>query len=385
MMGESMQRTIAILGATGSIGTQALDVARQHPDSFLPVCLTAHSSAEKLFELVREFRPKVAALEIEPETIPEDVRFCEWILGEGSSARALKASGADDALCAIVGIAGLDATWTALDVCERVLLANKEALVTGGELVMEKARRLGKQLLPVDSEHSAIFQCLQAANGNPADRLILTASGGALRDWPIERIGNATREDVLRHPTWVMGGKITVDCATMLNKGLEVMEAHYLFDMPVDRIDVVIHPQSVIHSMVEFADGAVLAQLGNPDMRGPIGYAMGYPNRVPYGGKRLNFADIGTLTFRKPDLERYRCLKLSLDAISAGGTAPVVLNGANEAAVAAFLHDRIPFGRIPEIVESALNAIPAAPVTCIADVYAADAEARRMAAAQMDF
>lgn len=374
-----MLRTIAILGATGSIGTQALDIARRHPDRFYPVCLTARSSAEKLFALVREFRPRVAALDIEPEYIPEDLRFCQWFFGKGSSARALAASGADDALCAIVGIAGLDAVWTALDVCKRVLLANKEALVTGGDLVMKKAAELGKPMLPVDSEHSAIFQCLQAANGNPASRIILTASGGALRDMPIQNIYNATRVDVLKHPTWVMGGKITVDCATMLNKGLEVIEAHYLFDMPVDRIDVVVHPQSVIHSMVEFEDGGVLAQLGSPDMRGPIGYAMGFPERVSYSGKRLNFTELASLTFREPDRERYRCLWLSIDAINAGGTAPVILNGANEVAVDWFLNDRIPFGRIPEVVENVLERIEFGSVKSIADVYAADAEARRAA------
>lgn len=372
-----MSRTIAILGATGSIGTQALDIARRHPDRFSPVCLTARSSAEKLFALVREFRPRVAALDVEPETIPEDVKHCQWFFGPCSSALALAAADADDALCAIVGIAGLDAVWTALDVCKRVLLANKEALVTGGELVMEKAARLGKTMLPVDSEHSAIFQCLQAANGNPAKRLILTASGGALRDMPMEQIYNATRTDVLRHPTWVMGGKLTVDCATMMNKGLEVIEAHYLFGMPVNRIDVLVHPQSVIHSMVEFADGAVLAQLGSPDMRGPIGYAMGYPERVEYDGKRLNFAELSQLTFKQPDLKRYRCLRLALDAINARGTAPVILNGANEVAVDWFLKERIPFGRISEAVEQALNILPTSAVRNISDVYAADSEARR--------
>lgn len=372
-------RTIAILGATGSIGTQALDIARLHPDRFSPVCLTARSSAEKLFALVREFRPRVAALDIEPETVPEDVKDCQWFFGPGSSALALAAAEADDALCAIVGIAGLDAVWTALDVCKRVLLANKEALVTGGALVMEKAARLGKPMLPVDSEHSAIFQCLQAANGNPAERLILTASGGALRDMPIEQIYNATRADVLKHPTWVMGGKITVDCATMLNKGLEVIEAHYLFGMPVDRVDVVVHPQSVIHSMVEFADGALLAQLGSPDMRGPISYAMGYPERLAYAGKRLDFTELTQLTFKRPDSARYPCLRLALDAINARGTAPVILNGANEVAVDWFLKDRIPFGRIPEVVEQVLNILPTGAVRNISDVYESDAEARRAA------
>lgn len=374
-----MRRTIAILGATGSIGTQALDIARRYPDHFYPVCLTAHASAEKLFQLVREFRPRVAALEIEPREIPEDVKFCRWIFGKNSSARALAESGAEDALCAIVGIAGLDAVWTALDHCQRVLLANKEALVTGGNLVMEKAARLNKPLLPVDSEHSAIFQCLQGAGPNRPRRLILTASGGALRDFPLENLYHATPADVLKHPTWVMGKKITVDCATMLNKGLEVIEAHYLFHMPVEKIHVTIHPQSVVHSMVEFEDGAVLAQMGNPDMRGPIGYAMGYPHRLDYQARPLDFAAFSQLTFQAPDLKRYPCLGLALEAIRARGTAPVILNGANEAAVAAFLAERIPFGAIAETVEKALNRIAIAPVCSIEDVYGADALARKTA------
>ena len=374
-----MRRTIAILGATGSIGTQALDIVRRYPDHFYPVCLTAHASAEKLFQLVREFRPQVAALEVEPREIPEDLGFCRWIFGKNSSARALAESGAEDALCAIVGIAGLEAVWTALDHCQRVLLANKEALVTGGDLVMEKAAKLGRPLLPVDSEHSAIFQCLQGAGPNRARRLILTASGGALRDFPMERLYHATAEDVLKHPTWVMGKKITVDCATMLNKGLEVMEAHYLFHMPVERIDVTLHPQSVVHSMVEFEDGAVLAQMGNPDMRGPIGYAMGYPHRLDYQAKPLDFRAFSQLTFQAPDLKRYPCLKLSMEAIRTGGTAPVTLNGANEVAVAAFLAGRIPFGAIAETVEKALNQLEATPVRSIEEVYAADALARRTA------
>ena len=261
----------------------------------------------------------------------------------------------------------------ALDVSQAVY--SVEAL----NVLQNEAARLGKPILPVDSEHSAVFQCLQAANGNPAERLILTASGGALRDMPLDRIYNANRADVLKHPTWLMGGKITVDCATMLNKGLEVIEAHYLFGMPVERIEVVVHPQSVIHSMVEFTDGAVLAQLGSPDMRGPIGYAMGFPERIEYAGKRLDFTELTKLTFMQPDPARYPCLGLALDAINARGSAPVILNGANEVAVDWFLKGRIPFGRIAEVVEQALNILPAGAVRNISDVYAADAEARRVA------
>ena len=374
------KRTIAILGATGSIGTQALDIVRRYPDRFSAVCLAAHSSAEKLFDLVREFRPQVAALAVEPKEIPEDVKFCQWIFGEDSARQALAASKPQDALCAIVGIAGLDAVWTALDVCEHVLLANKEALVTGGDLVMEKAARLNIPMLPVDSEHSAIFQCLQGKAGNPVRRLLLTASGGALRTWTKEAMATATVRDVLAHPTWNMGGKITVDCATMLNKGLEIIEAHHLFSMPGEKIDVVVHPQSIIHSMIEFEDGAVLAQLGMPDMRGPIGYAMGYPERIPYDAKLLDFAAIGHLDFAAPDFDRFPCLRMAIESLKAGGSAPVILNGANEAAVAAFLHEQIPFGRISEIIDSALQAVPQRAIASIADVYQADAEAREAAA-----
>ncbi len=274
-------RTIAILGATGSIGTQALDIVRRHPDRFNAVCLTAHSSSEKLFDLVREFRPKAAALAVEPVHIPEDVRFCQWYLGENASVQALTAAQPQDALCAIVGIAGLGTVWQALDICERVLLANKEALVTGGDLVIAKAAQRGVPLLPVDSEHSAIFQCLQARQDNPVRKLWLTASGGALRTWSKAAMNTATVSDVLAHPTWKMGGKITVDCATMLNKGLEIIEAHHLFAMPAEKIDVVVHPQSVIHSMIEFEDGAVLAQMGMPDMRDRLAMLWAFPNAFP--------------------------------------------------------------------------------------------------------
>ena len=373
------QKTIAILGATGSIGTQALDLVRRYPDRFSAVCLTANSSSEKLFALVREFHPQAAGMVCEPEAIPEDLRFCQWFFGPDCSVEVLKAVHPDAALCAITGIAGLDAVWTALDVCGQVLLANKEALVTGGDLVMEKARRLNKPLLPVDSEHSAIFQCLQAAQGNPVRSLLLTASGGALRDWPKEKIDSARVEDVLRHPTWNMGRKITVDCASMVNKGLEIIEAHHLFHMPAEQIQVVVHPQSIIHSMVEFEDGAVLAQLGNPDMRGPIGYAMAYPERLSYEAKRLSFAEIANLSFAAPDLTRFPALGYAIEALKAGGAMPIVLNGANEEAVAAFLDGRIPFGRIPEILRDALDRVPQRSVSCIADVYQTDADARACA------
>ncbi|MBQ8954043.1 MAG: 1-deoxy-D-xylulose-5-phosphate reductoisomerase, partial [Clostridia bacterium] len=259
------------------------------------------------------------------------------------------------------------------------LLANKESLVTGGRLVMGRAAALHKPVLPVDSEHSAIFQCLQARGGNPLRRLILTASGGPFRTWKKEDIQGATAAQALGHPTWKMGPKITVDCASMMNKGLEVIEAHHLFGMPLDQIDVVVHPQSVIHSMVEFEDGAVLAQLGVPDMRVPIGYAMGYPERIPFGGERLDFAKLSQMTFEAPDVDRFPCLKMAVEAQRSGGVMPVALNGANEAAVAAFLRDEIPFGGIARAVEAVLTRTPYRNVTCVEDVYEADEAARRVA------
>ena len=377
------QKTISILGATGSIGSQALDLVRRYPDRFSAVCLTAHSSAEKLFELVREFRPLAAGMVHEPESIPDDLKFCQWFFGADCSVQALKAVKSDSALCAITGIAGLDAVWTALDTCQEVLLANKEALVTGGDLVMEKACRLHKPMLPVDSEHSAIFQCLQAAQGNAPKSILLTASGGALRTWTKEQIEKATVSEVLRHPTWNMGGKITVDCASMVNKGLEIIEAHHLFNMPAEKIRVVVHPQSIIHSMVEFEDGAVLAQLGCPDMRGPIGYAMSYPERLPYEAKRLDFAQIASLEFLEPDLDRFPALGYAVEALKAGSGMPIIFNGANEIAVAAFLNGEIPFGCINTVLRDALDNVPQRSISCIADVYQADADARARAAETM--
>ena len=372
-------RTLAILGATGSIGRQALDIARRVPDQFNVTLLTAHSRAEALFELVREFRPAVAALTVEPDTLPEDVRFCQWYFGEDAVRRAVLAAKADDVLSAVVGVAGLPAAMAALDVSGRLLLANKESLVTGGALVMGKAAALHKPIVPVDSEHSAIFQCLQAQGGNPVSRLILTASGGPFRTWEKGDIERATRAQALGHPTWKMGAKITVDCAGMMNKGFEVIEAHHLFNMPMEKIDVIVHPQSVIHSMIEFEDGAVLAQLGAPDMRVPIGYAMGYPARIPFGGERLDFARIASLTFEAPDMERFPCLRMAIDAQKAGGVMPVALNGANEEAVAAFLDERIPFGGIARTVETVLARTENASVREIGDVYEADRRARFMA------
>ena len=375
-------RSIAILGSTGSIGTQALDVVRMHPDRFRVAALTANSSAEKLFEQVREFRPAMAGLvqPIPESRIPEDLRFCRWVMGPEVDRVAAAEEPADMVLVSIVGIAGLQSVMDALEAGRQVLLANKEALVTGGHLVMEAARRAGKPLLPVDSEHSAIFQCLQGAGGNQPVRLLLTASGGPFRTWERERMARATRADALRHPTWSMGAKITIDSASMFNKALEIMEARWLFDMPAERIQVVVHPQSIVHSAIEFADGAVIAQLGVPDMRVPIQYAMTWPERLPSPAKGLDLFALGSLTFEPGDPERFPALRLAGECLNAGGAACTVLNGANEAAVAAFLRDEIPFGGIAMLVEAALERLSGLPADTLGDIFHADAEARRVVA-----
>lgn len=374
-------QTIAILGSTGSIGTQALELVRLHPEEFRVVALTARSSREKLFEQVREFRPEVAGLTepIPMSEIPEDVRFCRWVMGKEALRVAAAEVPADMVLVSVVGIAGLQSVMDALGANRQVLLANKEALVTGGHLVMDAAKRIGKPILPVDSEHSAIFQCLQGAGGNQPVRLLLTASGGPFRTWTREQMQNATRAQALKHPNWSMGAKITIDSASMFNKALEIIEAHWLFDMPPEKIQVVVHPQSIVHSAVEFADGAVLAQLGVPDMRVPIAYAMTYPRRIPTGSKPLDLFSIGTLTFEPGDPVRFPALRLAGECLNAGGAACTVLNGANEMAVAAFLRDEIPFGAISRIVEGTLEACGAMPADTLEDIFQADLEARRRA------
>lgn len=374
-------QTIAILGSTGSIGTQALELVRLHPEEFRVVALTARSSREKLFEQVREFRPEVAGLTepISMSEIPEDVRFCRWVMGADALHAAAAEVPADMVLVSVVGIAGLQSVMDALGANRQVLLANKEALVTGGRLVMDAAKRIGKPILPVDSEHSAIFQCLQAAGGNQPVRLLLTASGGPFRTWTREQMQNATRAQALKHPNWSMGAKITIDSASMFNKALEIIEAHWLFDMPPEKIQVVVHPQSIVHSAVEFADGAVLAQLGVPDMRVPIAYAMTYPRRIPTGSKPLDLFSIGTLTFEPGDPVRFPALRLAGECLNAGGAACTILNGANEMAVAAFLRDEIAFGAISRIVEGTLEACGAMPADTLADIFHADLEARRVA------
>ena len=371
-------KKIAILGSTGSIGTQALDLCRRHPDRYRVTALTARGSREKLFAQVREFRPEMAGLTegIDSSEIPEDLKFCRWMNGQEALHAAAAEVDADQVLVSIVGIAGLRSVLDALGAGRQVLLANKEALVTGGHLVTDLAARAGKPLLPVDSEHSAIFQCLQGAGGNQPEKILLTASGGPFRKWEKDRIEQATPAEALRHPNWNMGAKITVDSASMFNKGLEIMEARWLFDIPEDRIEVVVHPESIVHSAVVFRDGAVLAQLGEPDMRVPIGYAMAYPERLETGVEPPDLFALGNLTFEKPDEQKFPALRLARESLRAGGAACTVFNGANEEAVAAFLREEIPFGEIARRVENALEKLCGLPADNLEDILEADRLAR---------
>ena len=371
-------KKIAILGSTGSIGTQALDLCRRHPDRYRVTALTARGSREKLFAQVREFRPEMAGLTegIDPAEIPEDLKFCRWMSGREALKAAAAEVEADQVLVSIVGIAGLQSVLDALQAGRQVLLANKEALVTGGHLVTDLAAKAGKPLLPVDSEHSAIVQCLQGAGGNQPEKILLTASGGPFRNWDQERIRRATPAEALRHPNWNMGAKITVDSASMFNKGLEIMEARWLFDLPEDRIEVVVHPESIVHSAVVFRDGAVLAQLGLPDMRVPIGYAMAYPERLETGVEPPDLFALGSLTFEKPDERKFPALRLAREALRAGGAACTVFNGANEEAVAAFLREEIPFGEIARRVENAMDKLNGLPADNLEEILDADRRAR---------
>lgn len=371
-------RRIAILGSTGSIGTQSLDVIRRHPESFCAAALAARSSAAALAAQVREFSPAAAALVCPPEGFAGE-NNCEWSFGEEALLDICAREDVDAVLVAVVGIAGLPAVLRAIECGKTVLLANKEALVTGGALVMEAARRKGVSLLPVDSEHSAIFQCIQGRPNAYPCRIVLTASGGPFRTWSREQIERATVEQALRHPNWSMGRKITIDSASMVNKALEVIEARWLFDMAPEDIEVVVHPQSVVHSGVEFSDGALLCQMGLPDMRVPIAYAMSYPDRMGDVGERLDLTRAGALTFEAPDFARFPALKLAWEVLREGGDAPVRLNGANEVAVDLVLRGELPFFRIADLLAETLSREGARPVREVADVLDADRRARETA------
>lgn len=355
-------RRLAILGSTGSIGRSTLDVVRKHPERFRVEALVAGTKWEMLFAQVREFRPRVvgiadrdAARKLREAIAAANGAEPPEVIDGGDAAREIAARDGTDLLVnALVGSRGLVPTLEALENGTDVAIANKETLVVAGELVLEAARRGGAELLPLDSELSAIHQCLRAGPMAAVRRILLTASGGPFRKLPAERFADVTAEDALRHPTWDMGPKITVDCATMMNKGLEVIETRFYFDLPYARIDVLVHPQSVVHSMVEFVDSSVMAQLSEPDMRLPIQYALTWPERLESPAPRLDLASGGPLEFEDPDPVRFPCLRLAREAGEAGGAAPAVLNAANEVAVEAFLDGRIPFPAIPAIIEECL-------------------------------
>ena len=389
-----MIRGLTLLGATGSIGASTLDVVARHPDRFGVFALTAHRSADALLALCARHAPRVAVLSGLAEDAGLRRRFAEAAprtelqFGAAALDRVASDPACDVVMAAIVGAAGLAPTLAGARAGKRVLLANKEALVMAGPFFMRAVREHGATLLPIDSEHNAVFQCLPQEDGRAATaavrRVLLTASGGPFRAAPLERLARVTPDEACAHPNWSMGRKISVDSATMMNKGLEVIEARWLFDVAPAQIEVVIHPQSIVHSLVEFVDGSVIAQLSNPDMRVPIAHALGFPERIDSGAARLDLAAIGQLTFEKPDARRFPCLGLAYQALAAGGTGPAVLNAANEVAVAAFLEGRIGYTAIPRLIESVLAKLPAGPADGLETVLDADRRARAAAAAGID-
>jgi 1-deoxy-D-xylulose-5-phosphate reductoisomerase len=368
---------VAVLGATGSIGRSALAVVRQHPDRFRLTVLTARRNAAALGALVAEHRPALAVV-ADPSAASGvyPAGPTRWASGREALLEAATHPDVDVVLNALVGAAGLEPTLAALRAGKRVALANKESLVCAGSLVMRAAEEGGGELLPVDSEHSAIFQCLQGANRGEVERMLITASGGPFRGWEPERLAAVTPADALRHPTWNMGAKNTIDSATLANKALEVIEAHFLFGVPYERIEAVVHPQSVIHSMVEFVDGSVLAQMGFPTMEIPVLYALAYPERLPYACRRFDPVAAGALTFEPVRADLFRAFGLGVEAGRAGGTAPTVYNAANEVAVAAFLEGGLSFPGIADAIDDALARWPGGEAATLDDVLRADAWAR---------
>ncbi|CAM2192858.1 1-deoxy-D-xylulose 5-phosphate reductoisomerase [Paraburkholderia kururiensis] len=387
-----MQKRLTLLGSTGSIGDSTLDVVARHPERFSVYALTAHRNGDKLVEQCLRFAPEVAVVGDAETAARVEAKLraagskTEVTWGPQALVDVSKSDGCDTVVAAIVGAAGLAPTLAAARAGKRILLANKEALVMSGAIFMDAVRDHHAVLLPVDSEHNAIFQCLprEAALHGGVSKIILTASGGPFRTREPATLANVTPEEACKHPNWVMGRKISVDSATMMNKGLEVIEAHWLFGLPGERIDVLIHPQSVIHSLVSYADGSVLAQLGNPDMRTPIAHALAFPERVDSGVAQLDLAEIATLSFEKPNYERFPCLALAMKALAEGGVASAALNAANEVAVDAFLARRISFMAIAQTVDAVLNALPNRRAASLDDVMDADAAARRAAASFID-
>ncbi len=376
----NLKKHLSILGATGSIGRNTLRIAEMFPDRFAVTALTAKSNIDLLAQQVRQFRP-LLAVTYDAQGADRLHRLIsdtgtEILCGEQGYMAAAAHEKADTVVAAMMGAAGLKPTLAAIDAGKRIALANKETLVMAGKLVMKRAKEKGVHILPVDSEHSAIFQCLSGQSREDLDRILLTASGGPFRNTPKDAFSSITPEQALRHPNWNMGKKITIDSATLMNKGLEVIEARWLFGVPYDRIQVLVHPQSIVHSMVAYRDGSVMAQLGIPDMKGAIAYALSFPERLPIGQPIPDFAGLQNLTFYEPDREKFPCLKLAFRACEKGGTLPAVLNAANEAAVAAFLEKKILFTAIPLLIQEIMDRHTVTEKPELDDIFAADRWAR---------
>lgn len=379
-----MKKQICILGSTGSIGTQALDVIRQHPDLYEAYALTANDSVEKLAEQAREFNPAAVVIanearyeELKAKLADTDVKV---YAGHKALCEIVEAGPVDMVLAALVGFAGLEPTIRAIKARKKICLANKETLVVAGELILDLVSKYHVDLLPVDSEHSAIFQCLVGEEMNEVDKILLTCSGGPFRNFTHEQLFTVTAADALRHPTWKMGAKITIDSASLMNKGFEVMEAKWLFGVPAEKIEVLVHPQSVVHSGVQFKDGAVKAQLGVPDMRLPIQYAFSFPKRLPLNGDRLDLFSTRKLEFFKPDVQKFPCLRLAYEAISEGGNMPCILNAANEVANAAFRRGECSFLGMAEVIERTMRQASFDKTPNLDTYFQTDAEARQIAA-----
>ena len=375
------KKQIAILGSTGSIGTQALQVIEEHPELYEAYALTANNQVELLAQQARKFMPVAVVIANEAKYLQLKEMLADLPIQVYAGADALceivEAKPIDVVLASMVGYAGLRPTMNAIKAGKAIALANKETLVVAGELINALAQQYHTPILPVDSEHSAIFQCLEP--NNVLEKVILTASGGPFRTFTMEQLQHVTKEQALKHPNWDMGAKITIDSATMMNKGFEVIEAKWLFGVRPDQIEVVVHPQSVIHSMVQYEDGAVKAQLGMPDMRLPIQYAFSYPQRIKASFDRLDFSTMKELTFEQPDTNRFRCLALAYEALNRGGNMACIVNAANEVVVSAFLKDKISFLRMSEVIEQTMAKVPFIQIPTYEDYVATDAEARRMA------
>jgi 1-deoxy-D-xylulose-5-phosphate reductoisomerase len=377
---------LSILGSTGSIGTNALEVVRRFPTAFKVAALCAKTSVDALAAQIVEFEPELAAVydaehAARLKTLVPDSSATQIVCGPAGYRQSAQCPAADAVVTAMVGAAGLEPTIAAINAGKTICLANKETLVMAGEYVMALAREKNAAILPIDSEHSAIFQCLEGNRREDIDRILLTASGGPFRNRPAEEFSAITVADALNHPNWSMGPKITIDSATLMNKGLEVIEARHLFDVDLDQIEVVVHPQSIIHSMVAYRDGSVIAQMGVPDMKGAIAYALSYPERLPLGQPVPDFAGLGRFDFEEPDLERFRCLALAFEAARTGGTLPAVLNAANEVAVDLFLNKRIKFTDIPEVISKTMNDHTVVTAPDLEAIMAADQWARDVAIA----